>query len=251
SALEPKSVTLKNSWLFRPAIHYYVVTRRLWWLDRDPDRIKRDGQADYYFLPEEDAAVLEREPFEVIRKFKVSGAVLARPRNRRVRPAAGGQAPFGADLSYDAYQNKMTDDFLKTTGINDGAAAFVGRAHYFEAQEKWEAAVGDYNRALRARPSDQEAYVALLGRAEAYARTDQLEKALADLTRAIRLLPDVGAGYWLRSGVFEKMGDAARAAEDRQKAYALGVRPRPAEPGMSLSGPANDGKIEQTEKAAD
>ncbi|HEV3235764.1 MAG TPA: hypothetical protein VGZ25_02180, partial [Gemmataceae bacterium] len=48
-----------------------------------------------------------------------------------------------------------------------------------------------------------------------------LDRALADLGDAIRLNPSYAAAYLTRSWVYTKMGDAAQAKADRQKAVEL------------------------------
>ena len=64
------------NWLFEPAVYYYLRTEKLEWIGY-PEEGGPDGWNEFYYLRDEDRALLEKYGLEVIAEYPLSGAVLA------------------------------------------------------------------------------------------------------------------------------------------------------------------------------
>jgi len=187
NALEDDAVHLSDHWLFSPSVNYYLVIRKMWWLNRT-QREGPDGISDYYYLPSGEEGALARGDLELIKKFDVSGAFLARPKEARprVRGVARGRTDF-ADVMLQVDRDKeKAERFIKSFTMNDGATSFIRRGGLWAREKKWEHALSDFNRAVHADPDSLAALV-------------------------------------LRARAYEALGDDAAAVRDREKARTLGV----------------------------
>jgi tetratricopeptide (TPR) repeat protein len=93
----------------------------------------------------------------------------------------------------------------------DDAEAYAARGNAKLAACQWDAAIEDYNTALRL---DENNITALTSRALAWADKKQLERALADLDQALRIEPQSAGALFLRGTLLAEAGQFNKAAAD-------------------------------------
>jgi tetratricopeptide (TPR) repeat protein len=81
-----------------------------------------------------------------------------------------------------------------------------------------EAAINNFNEAIRLNPNYAQAYG---NRGIAYSRLQQYEKALADYNQYIRFNPNSAEAYYNRATLYDKLGDYQKAIADYDRAIRL------------------------------
>lgn len=105
-----------------------------------------------------------------------------------------------------------------TGGVFD-AEAYLKRGEAAAGMHRYDAAIADYNEAIRLRPDYAEAYN---DRGHAYHwKGGNGDRAIADFTRAIELRPDYPTAYNNRGVVYMAGGHAARAIPEFDRALEL------------------------------
>ena len=116
------------------------------------------------------------------------------------------------------------ENCIKTGNLTNANLArvyrYVGQAH--NAKEEYLQAINSYDQALSLNPSDP--WYDFLNRANAYSSAGELQKSLADYEEALKLNPDLGAAYFYRGIVYEKMGQFEKAKSDITVGYQKGFR---------------------------
>lgn len=106
-----------------------------------------------------------------------------------------------------------------TAQANDvRAEAYSSRGMVHDDAEDYEAAIADYNEALKIVPQDASVLVL---RGNAYDAIGESQKAIDDYTEAIRLNPDDAAPYYNRGAVHQELGDKDKARRDYRKALEI------------------------------
>ena len=85
-------------------------------------------------------------------------------------------------------------------------------------QGNLEAAINNFNEAIRLNPNYAQAYG---NRGIAYSRLQQYEKALADYNQYIRFNPNSAEAYYNRATLYDKLGDYEKAIADYDRAIRL------------------------------
>jgi tetratricopeptide (TPR) repeat protein len=98
------------------------------------------------------------------------------------------------------------------------AEAYSSRGMVHDDDEDYEAAIGDYNEALKLTPEDSSIFVL---RGNAFDAMGESQKAINDYTEAIRLNPDDAAPYYNRGAVHQELDDKEKARRDYQKALEI------------------------------
>jgi len=214
------SMRVECEWLFDPAVSYYILTKKLWWLAPTGDPKQPPPPADYYYYTDGQENLLFQKNLELIKKFELSGTWLGRPKTRRRRlPAAEGQA--GGPLSGESlkeHDKKMAEDFLDRFTVTNGLIGYLRRGIGWASREKWEAAANDLSKAIKI---DPESHLAYLNRGMVYANTGSLDKALADLNEALRIAPRMAEAYDARGNILYQRKDYAAAQRDLDRAIEL------------------------------
>jgi len=81
-----------------------------------------------------------------------------------------------------------------------------------------EAAINNFNEAIRLNPNYAQAYG---NRGIAYSRLQQYDKALADYNQFIRFNPNSAVAYYNRATLYDKLGDSQKAIADYDQAIRL------------------------------
>jgi len=208
----PFSVHLRDDWLFSPSVNFYVLQKGLWWLNRE-EKYGPDGRADYYYYAEESEDLIYGKNLELIKKFDVSGAVLARPREKRRRGpvAARDRYDFGGGRSRRDHEKELAEVFLKGFTLNDGPSGYIRRGQYWAQEGKPEAAINDYTKAIEI---DPQAYIAYLNRGMVYAQQGDLDKAAADTEEALLIKPFLPEGLDVHGYILYQKKEYAGALRD-------------------------------------
>jgi tetratricopeptide (TPR) repeat protein len=110
------------------------------------------------------------------------------------------------------------ETFDRAIAIKADPWALTWRGMFLRAQEKIDAAISDYSKAIELDPSH---FSAFLNRANAYAVRGEYAKALDDYETALRLKSDDPAVYRGRGWVFARQGLTDRARADNTRALEL------------------------------
>ncbi|MGF1500417.1 MAG: tetratricopeptide repeat protein [Paracoccaceae bacterium] len=98
------------------------------------------------------------------------------------------------------------------------AWAFNNRGLAYEAVQRFDRALADYNAALLLDPTYAVAYN---NRGNVYALLGNLEAALADHTRAVELDPEYAQAFYNRGADYEEFGDTEAAIADYTRALEI------------------------------
>ena len=96
--------------------------------------------------------------------------------------------------------------------------AYFNRGNTKIALRQHDAAIADYDEAIRLKPDLAEAYTS---RGTAKNKLDHNEAAIADYDEAIRLKPDLAEAYFNRGNTKGKLGRIDEARQDFEKARDL------------------------------
>jgi len=108
---------------------------------------------------------------------------------------------------------------VAATGPSADAQAHLKRGEDLAAAHEYDAAIGEYNTAIRLRPDYAEAYN---DRGHSYHwKGGNGDRAIADFTRAIELRPNYPTAYNNRGVVYMAGGQAAKAIAEFDRALAL------------------------------
>jgi tetratricopeptide (TPR) repeat protein len=135
-----------------------------------------------------------------------------------------------------------TEDYKKKEAIQPGinacsrlissrsgtgqAAAYRARGYWKHQKGDLDAAIEDYNVAIRLDPKNMEGYDY---RADVWQDKGDLDRALADYDMATRVDPTYAAAYYSRGRVYETKGDIERARQEYNAALAVPPKDRIAE----------------------
>jgi len=108
-----------------------------------------------------------------------------------------------------------TDTIRKSPGK---ARPYNNRGNVFAQRKDYQAAIDDYNVALRIDPYHVNAYY---NRAFAYYQLGEYAKAINDYTEALRLKPDFFQAYNNRGAAYAMLGEYDKAIEDYQAALKI------------------------------
>ncbi|MBS0210032.1 MAG: tetratricopeptide repeat protein [Planctomycetes bacterium] len=97
------------------------------------------------------------------------------------------------------------------------AELLFARGNVYRSLGEFEAAIDDYDAAIRLHPQA----AAYNGRARAHFEAGHMDKAIADFSTAIRLMPNSALLYNNRAAAWEKQGDITRALADLEQARRL------------------------------
>jgi len=103
------------------------------------------------------------------------------------------------------------------------AAAYRARGYWKHQKGELDAALLDYNEAIRLDPRNMEGYDY---RADVWQDKGDLDRALADYDMATQMDPTYAAAYYSRGRLFEKKGDVARARYEYNRALAVPAKDR-------------------------
>ena len=112
---------------------------------------------------------------------------------------------------------RVVEDVLKKR-IQPETGRHLFQGDRYKRELEYEAAIGEYTRAIARDPNYAEAYNS---RGLAYKETRQYDLAIADLTRAMELDPQFAVAYYHRALTYEVKGDLHRAIADYSKAVEL------------------------------
>lgn len=76
--LPPRSVHMGIHWWFEPAINYYILRKKIDWLEF-VNRLGFDGRFDYYYIREDDKDVIKKYGLKVLKHYEISNTYLAAP----------------------------------------------------------------------------------------------------------------------------------------------------------------------------
>jgi len=107
---------------------------------------------------------------------------------------------------------------IEETELNNAELAWAhnNRGLAYQAIERYDKAITEFNLALTLAPENAAAYN---NRANTYAYRGDLERALADHSRAIELDPDYAHAYYNRGADHEELGDLEAAVADYGRAF--------------------------------
>ncbi|PIQ86823.1 MAG: hypothetical protein COV74_03040 [Candidatus Omnitrophica bacterium CG11_big_fil_rev_8_21_14_0_20_45_26] len=77
--LAPRSVSLGVHWWFEPAVNYYIIREKLYWL-QFVNRRGLGGKFDYYYFREPDKEIIPTYNLEVIQHYPLPDTYLAEPK---------------------------------------------------------------------------------------------------------------------------------------------------------------------------
>jgi hypothetical protein len=80
-AKNQEAIKIGINWTFEPSINYYRETQQLTWL-KEADQNGFDTPAAYYYVYEADTAYLFKNNFTILQRYKLSGTILAKGKNR-------------------------------------------------------------------------------------------------------------------------------------------------------------------------
>jgi len=160
-----------------------------------------------------------------------------------------GDSTHAAKQVISACDRAIASQSLSTAQLE---AAFIDRGNAYDDSGNHEAALADYNEALRLNPDDAFVYlnrgvtyqntgrselaiadftksISLLpnhqstfkDRGQAYVKLGQYQLAIADYTEALRLKPDYADAYFNRGVAYDKSGDRQRAIADWDEAVRI------------------------------
>jgi len=98
------------------------------------------------------------------------------------------------------------------------AAAYRARGYWKHQKGDLDAAIEDYNIAIKLDPKNMEGYDY---RADVWQDKGDLDRALADYDMATRVDPTYAAAYYSRGRVYETKGDIERARQEYNAALAV------------------------------
>jgi tetratricopeptide (TPR) repeat protein len=116
------------------------------------------------------------------------------------------------------------ENCIKTGNLTNGNLArayrFLGQA--YNAKAEYSKAIHAYDQALSLHPKDP--WFDFLNRGNVHSSTGELQKALTDYEEALKLNTNLGAAFFYRGIVYEKMGQLERSKSDIFLAYEKGFR---------------------------
>ena len=151
---------------------------------------------------------------EVAEVFRLTGADVAQASGRRQIPAVYNQffsrAYLGSQPAPTPAPTPTIDTAAARTSFDRGEA-FINRG-------EWDAAIREYNEAIRLNPNYAEAYGS---RGLAYWVNRDYDRAIEDCTEAIRLNPNYAEAYNYRGNAYSRKNDYDRAIADYNEAIRL------------------------------
>ncbi len=103
------------------------------------------------------------------------------------------------------------------------AYVYRGRGYWKDRKGDYDAALEDFNEAIRLDPAHVEGYDY---RSSAWKNKGNYERAIADLDMSIRLDPTYAAAYYRRGEIYQQKGDLDRARADYNSALTLPTKDR-------------------------
>ena len=129
--------------------------------------------------------------------------------------------PTALAISY--FTDKRMDSagywFRKAIEIGPSSASHGNLGNYYEAIDKNDSALMEYNRSVEMSTTNHVLYV---NRAKLLKKLNRWPQALADIETALRMNPDLAELYYLRSFCDTQQHNNARARQDADKAISLG-----------------------------
>ncbi|MFK7905832.1 MAG: tetratricopeptide repeat protein [Chitinophagales bacterium] len=138
--------------------------------------------------------------------------------------AAAVAAVYIIGLTFFSFQRSKVwenDDTIWTDVLEkypNSIVALNNRAVYYDKDNQLEAALKDYNKAIKLRPKY---HAALVGRSNLYQKTSEFDKALADAKAAIAIKAEDERPYINIAGVYFKQNKPQKAIEVIGKALAI------------------------------
>ncbi len=213
------SIRLDSEWLFDRAIGFYVFSKRLWWLDAG-GHAQAGAPPDYYYYSQETKDLLYLGNLELIKKFDVSGAWLARPKTKRRRAPAGTPEKIasGSGMSAKEHDKEMAEKFLDGFAVYGGPMGYLKRGRGWAQIGKREAAISDFSKAIEL---DPDSYAAYLNRGMVYFRAGAPDKALADINEALLIKPFLPEGLDAHGCILSQEKEYAGALRDFNRSIDL------------------------------
>ena len=116
------------------------------------------------------------------------------------------------------------ENCVKTGNLSQGNLArtyrILGQNH--NSKKDYVRAIGMYNQALALNPNDP--WNDYVNRGNALSGSGDFQKAIADYDEALKLSPNLGAAYFNRGIVYEKLGQIDKAKADISLGYQKGFR---------------------------
>ncbi len=157
--------------------------------------------------------------------FASAAPAVAGPADDRTVCFSIGTEDYKRPEYIDRGLNACTREISRRTGSAQ-AAAYRARGYWKHQKKDLEAALADYNIAIRNDPKNVEGYDY---RADVYKELGQLDRAISDYNMSIRIDPSYAAAYYSRGRVYEEMGRIDDAVADYHSSLSAPPKDRIAE----------------------